>query len=54
LNYLVRGRQETRVRRDQEEKKEEQEERRKPLGGEMDHVHVARRNSKYLGTPLGR
>ena len=29
MNYLVGGRQETRVKRDQEEKEEEQEERRR-------------------------
>lgn len=47
MSYLVGGGEDWGVRRGQEEKEEELEERRMPPLGEMDHKHVAKRNSKY-------
>jgi hypothetical protein len=48
LSYLVGGREAGKERRDHEERGE-----KTPLE-EMNHEHIARRDSKYLRTLLGR
>ena len=51
MSYLV-GNGEKREKKSPGKKEEEQEERAATMR-RMDHEHVARRNSKYLGYPTG-